>query len=96
MDVRWWILICCSVIGFTTDFYTEEPSTLVQRLTGTADTCFDGTDHCTNLSVQQFNLIFSTTAVSSAVGAIFAGFIIDRYGCKMALIASSVSMLVGA
>ncbi|XP_055335333.1 uncharacterized protein LOC129586250 [Paramacrobiotus metropolitanus] len=95
MDVRWWILICCSLIGFCNDFFTELPGIVVQRLTGTADACKDQTDNCTYLNVKQFNLLFTASNLASGIGAFCAGLIIDRYGCKYALWGSSILLLFG-
>lgn len=95
MDERWWILGCCTIIGFTLAFFTMAPASLVQRLTGTAGACLDQTDHCTHLDIKQFNLLFSTSSWASAFGAIFAGFITDHFGCRLALFGSSLFVGLG-
>ncbi|OQV13139.1 hypothetical protein BV898_12678 [Hypsibius exemplaris] len=95
MDTRWWILIFCSIQTFTSDFFNEEPSVLVQRLTGTAEPCTNGTDVCLNLDLNEFNWIFSGSNWAAALAAICAGLIIDRYGSKLALLCSAGLLFFG-
>lgn len=96
VPLRWWILVCALTNAFCTDFFSEQPSILVQRLTGTAEACLDGTDHCVYLNLKQFNLIFSSSAWSAAIAAFLAGLIIDRHGCKIALLVAAVLVFLGS
>ncbi|XP_055345067.1 major facilitator superfamily domain-containing protein 1-like [Paramacrobiotus metropolitanus] len=78
---RWFILFYCCVVSFAVDFFYDEPSALVQRLTAQSVYCVNGTDQaCLHLDMVQFNSFFSGASWASAVAAIVAGICVDRYG----------------
>ena len=91
MDTRWWVLFWCCVHSFFGDFFSDEPSVLVQRLVGTAAACTKNTtataarDDCLDLNLYQFNLIISVSSWASAVAAICSGIVVDRQGSERAL-----------
>lgn len=98
MDTRWWILVWCSVHSFCSDFFSDEPSVLVQRLVGTADACNNSTsskDACLDLNLYQFNLVISVSSWASAVAAIVSGIVIDRYGSKITLWVCAGLLVIG-
>ncbi|XP_055348109.1 uncharacterized protein LOC129595206 [Paramacrobiotus metropolitanus] len=96
MDARWWVLCCCGIMSYVNDFYGDEPSVLVQRLTGTAEACDDGSDTCVNLDVQQFNMLFSASSWASAGASVVVGIVVDKYGCKEALWVTGGCLVLGS
>ena len=94
IDTRWWILICCCCIVFFPAFFDFQISALVQRLTGRAEECRNGTDTCRNFTLYQFNILSSMDYWTRAVAGVLAGIIIDQYGTKLALWACAAGIIV--
>ncbi|XP_055344996.1 major facilitator superfamily domain-containing protein 1-like [Paramacrobiotus metropolitanus] len=94
---RWFILFYCCIIAFSVDFFYDEPSALVARLTGTSVYCVNGTDtSCLELDMVQYNAFFSGISWASGVAALVAGLCIDHYGPVTPLWFSIALIFAGA
>lgn len=81
MERRWHVLLLCCIISFSVDFFYDEPSALVQRLTGASGYCINGSDAgCLQLSMIQYNSFFSGFSWASGIAAVLFGFAADKYG----------------
>ena len=77
------------------NFFELQLSILVQRLTGTAVSCNDGTESCLDLDLYEFNIVVSLYAWARAVAAVLAGVLVDQFGSKQVLWGFATSLFLG-
>ncbi|GAU91366.1 hypothetical protein RvY_03634-2 [Ramazzottius varieornatus] len=95
MDTRWWVLVFCCIAVSLPNFFELQLSTLVQRLTGTASACTNGTESCLQFDLMQFNIIVGVYPWSRAVAAILAGILVDQFGSKYVLWGFAAFLFLG-
>jgi MFS family permease len=84
-------------VAFAQDFFYDEASALVQRLTGVSVSCMTGSDtFCLDLDMLQFNMFFSAYSWACACAALIAGWAGDRYGSKLPLWTSAGFFVLGS